>query len=337
MLRSMYSAVSGMQGFQTKLDVIGNNIANVNTPGFKAGRVDFADVLSQTISGGSAPASGTGGTNPAQVGLGVRVLGIDNLFTQGAPQSTGVPTDLAINGSGFFTVTDSSGQRYLTREGDFSVDSGHNLVLPDGKVALGFAFKDDTGTNPPALDTSTLVPVNLDNLLSKYVVALQGSTDATGVTYNVGSVVGNSITYGAGPTTRTFSLSSSPDLQVGPDGSLSVMLQYTDTSGGSTVGSGTMRVTLGKLAIATVDNPGGMEKVGDTLFIAGTNSGMPTFHVAGMDNTGTIASGYLEMSNVDLTREFTEMIIAQRGFDANSHVIGTANAILQDVVNLKNS
>ncbi|MCL6597361.1 MAG: flagellar hook-basal body complex protein [Alicyclobacillus macrosporangiidus] len=342
MLRSMYSAISGMQGFQTKLDVIGNNIANVNTPGFKAGRVDFADVLSQTMSGGSAPAAGNGGTNPAQVGLGVRVVGIDNLFTQGGNQSTGVATDLAINGDGFFTVTDATGQDYLTREGDFSVDSGQNLVLPDGKIAEGFGFIVDTTKNPNVpltLDTSKREPVNLNQLLSQYVGALAGFTDSDGGTYSNPS--NNSISYTLKGTTvtRTFSLSSAPDLQVGPDGSLSVILQYTDTDpvSGATVGSGTMRATIGKLAIATVDNPGGMEKVGDTLFVAGTNSGTPSFQVAGTNNTGTIASGFLEMSNVDLTREFTEMIVAQRGFDANSHVIGTANAILQDIVNLKNS
>jgi flagellar hook protein FlgE len=290
MLRSMYSAVSGMQGFQTKLDVIGNNIANVNTPGFKAGRVDFADVLSQTLSGGSAPTT-TGGTNAAQVGLGVRVIGIDNLFTQGAPQSTGVQTDLAISGDGFFVVTDSTsgGTQYLTRTGNFTLDSNRNLVLPDGKIAMGYQ-----GATPPSPPLGAPTPVNVANWVP------------------------------AGTT-----LADSPDVQIGPDGAISVMVK--DASGNLS------RQTVGYLALATVPNPGGLNKVGDTEFVQGTNSGAFVYHIPGSDNTGTIASGYLEMSNVDLTREFTEMIIAQRGFDANSHVIGTANAILQDVVNLKNS
>ncbi|MCL6515632.1 flagellar hook-basal body complex protein [Alicyclobacillus sp.] len=288
MLRSMYSAISGMQGFATKLDVIGNNIANVNTPGFKSGRVDFADVLSQTISGGSAPAGSNGGTNPVQVGLGMRVAGIDTLFTQGADQSTGVSTDLAINGAGFFTVTDSSGQTYLTRAGDFSVDAAGNLVLPDGKVAAGFK-----GSTPPT-SSATPTAVNLKNWV---------------------------------PSGNT--LAEAPDVQIGPDGSVSAMVN--DSSGNVS------RATLGYLAIATVPNPGGLQKVGDTLFVEGSNSGPVTYQVAGTNNTGSVASGYLEMSNVDLTREFTEMIVAQRGFDANSHIIGTANAILQDIVNLKNS
>ncbi|MCL6601206.1 MAG: flagellar hook-basal body complex protein, partial [Alicyclobacillus macrosporangiidus] len=270
MLRSMYSAVSGMQGFQTKLDVIGNNIANVNTPGFKSGRVDFADVLSQTLSGGSAPAT-TGGTNAAQVGLGVRVVGIDNLFTQGAPQSTGVPTDLAINGDGFFVVTDSTsgGTQYLTRAGNFTLDASGNLVLPDGKIAMGYQ-----GSTQPSPPLGAPSPVNV----SSWVPA--GGT-----------------------------LADSPDVQIGPDGAISVMVDNGGTLS---------RQTVGYLALATVANPGGLNKVGDTQFVVGTNSGPLKYHIPGSDNTGTLASGYLEMSNVDLTREFTEMIVAQRGFDANS-------------------
>jgi flagellar hook protein FlgE len=111
-------------------------------------------------------------------------------------------------------------------------------------------------------------------------------------------------------------------------------LQYTDT--GAVVGSGTERVTIGKLAVASVNNPGGLEKTGDSMYVVSANSGQATYQEAGTNNTGTVQSGFVEMSNVDLTREFTEMIVAQRGFDANSKMIGTDNAILQDIVNLKN-
>jgi flagellar hook protein FlgE len=159
MLRSMNSAISGMQAFQTDLDVVGNNIANVNTVGFKSGRVDFSNMLSQTVSGASAPSTttGLGGVNAQQVGLGVQVGGIQSLFTQGSDQSTGNATDLAINGSGLFVVSPNStipnplpspgpvattmGTLAYTRAGDFSVDANNNLVLPNGYVAMGFDAK----------------------------------------------------------------------------------------------------------------------------------------------------------------------------------------------------
>jgi flagellar hook protein FlgE len=288
MLRSMYSAISGMQGFATKLDVIGNNIANVNTVGFKASRVDFSDVLSQTMSGGSAPSNAMGGTNPQQIGLGVKVSAIDTLFTQGANQSTGVNTDVMVNGSGLFVVTPDGGTtKYYTRAGNFTIDSKNNLVLPNGMVAMGVAPADK---NSP---TGKLVPINLDSL--------------------------------AQAANPKITLSASPDVQIGPDGSISV----TDSNGN--------RQTLAYMVLGTVSNYGGLEKVGDSLYQVSNNSGTVNYYTPGNNNTGQLSAGYLEMSNVDLTREFTEMIVAQRGFDANSKIIGTANAILQDVVNLKNS
>jgi flagellar hook protein FlgE len=301
-LRSMYSAISGMQGFQTKLDVIGNNIANVNTTGFKTGRVDFSDVLSQTMSGGSAPnaVTGLGGTNPKQVGLGVKVADIQTLFTQGADQTTGIPTDLALNGNGLFVVSPNPASAnptlYYTRAGDFTVDKSGNLVLPNGQVAMGVLPQGNAANGaPPAapLAAGSLRPVNINAM--------------------------------AGALTPAVTLSSSPDVQIGADGSVSV----TDNAGN--------RQIIGYLALAVFPNSGGLNKVGDTEFAVSSNSGNPTYVTPGQQNSATILSGALEMSNVDLTREFTEMIVAQRGFDANSKVIGTANAILQDVVNLKNS
>ncbi|GMA49032.1 flagellar basal-body rod protein FlgG [Alicyclobacillus contaminans] len=265
MLRSMYSAVSGMQAFQTKLDVIGNNIANVDTTGFKAGRVDFSDVLSQTMTAGSSPSTTSGGTNPQQVGLGVKVADIQTLFTQGADQSTGNPLDTAINGDGLFVVKDANGNLYYTREGDFTVDANGKLVLPNGMFVLDS---------------------------SKAIINTSGYSD----------------------------------IQIGPDGSVTGIDTTTNK-----------RQTIATLGLATFPNYGGLEKVGDSLYEQSNNSGSPTIGAPGQNNSGTLANGYLEMSNVDLTQEFTQMIIAQRGFDANSKMIGTDNAILQDVVNLKNS
>src|SRR5262249_33989784 len=140
MLRSLYSGVSGMRGFQTKLDVIGNNIANVNTIGFKAGRVMFKDILSQTVSGVTAP-DGTdkGGVNAKQIGLGVTIGAIDTIHTPGSAMTTNVPTDLRIDGDGFFAVkgTPDQAQPYLTRAGNFTVDGNHNLVNADGLLVVG--------------------------------------------------------------------------------------------------------------------------------------------------------------------------------------------------------
>jgi flagellar hook protein FlgE len=281
MLRSMYSAISGMQGFQTKLDVIGNNIANVDTTGFKAGRVDFSDVLSQTMTAGSKPNGTTsGGTNPQQVGLGMKVADIQTLFTQGGDQSTGNPLDTAVNGDGLFVVKDASGNYYYTRAGDFTVDAAGNLVLPNGMILQGYA--------------PTAGPVSTNTKPTQAIAVPAG-------------------------------YSANPDVQIGPNGEVTAL----DSTG--------TRQPIGWLALATFPNYGGLEKVGDSLYQASNNSGAAQYFTPGQSNTGTLANGYLEMSNVDLTREFTEMIIAQRGFDANSKMIGTDNAILQDVVNLKNS
>ncbi|HEY8294499.1 MAG TPA: flagellar hook-basal body complex protein, partial [Micrococcaceae bacterium] len=137
MLRSLYSGISGLRAHQTMLDVTGNNIANVNTQGFKASSVEFQDTLSQMTSGGSSPQAGNGGTNPAQVGLGVQVAAISTNFTQGSSQATGKGTDLMISGSGFFVVK-QGGETLYTRAGSLSQDAQGNLVTPDGGILQGW-------------------------------------------------------------------------------------------------------------------------------------------------------------------------------------------------------
>ncbi|TJY43183.1 flagellar hook-basal body complex protein [Cohnella pontilimi] len=271
MLRSMYSGVSGMRGFQTKLDVIGNNIANVNTVGFKAGRVMFKDILSQSMSGVTAPQAGTnGGVNAKQVGLGVAVSAIDTIHTPGSAMTTNVPLDLRIDGDGFFIVTPTDGgPQYLTRAGNFSLDAERQLVNADGMLVT-------------SVDGA---PIQLDD------------------------------------TVKSFS--------IGQDGQI-VTIDET----GNAVPSGIF------LGIAKVVNPGGLEKVGGNLYRVTPNAN-PGGTIEPMQandpaaGTGAIIAGQLEMSNVDLTNEFTEMIVAQRGFQANSRIITTSDDILQEVVNLK--
>lgn len=272
MLRSMYSGVSGMRGFQTKLDVIGNNIANVNTVGFKAGRVMFKDILSQSMSGTTAPVEGeSGGVNAKQVGLGVSIASIDTIHTGGSAMTTNVPTDLRIDGDGFFVVSPTAdGPQYLTRAGNFTLDANRQLVNGDGMFVMS---ADDGG------------PIVLDE----------------GVT--------------------AFSISQ--------DGTIVSIDQ-----------DGIATPTEFKVGVAKVVNPGGLEKVGGNLYRMTPNANpdgeLVVASAADVEvGTGTIVTGQLEMSNVDLTSEFTEMIVAQRGFQANSRIITTSDEILQEVVNLK--
>ena len=138
MLQAMYSGISAIEAHQERMDVIGNNIANVNTTAYKAGRVTFQDQLSQTIQGAGAPTVNIGGTNPQQIGLGVRVGSVDTLMAQGGLQSTTRPTDMSIQGNGYFMLGDSTGVSY-TRDGSFSLDSSGTLVnASTGAFVLGW-------------------------------------------------------------------------------------------------------------------------------------------------------------------------------------------------------
>ncbi|WP_341282481.1 flagellar basal body rod protein FlgG [Paenibacillus sp. FSL H8-0537] len=272
MLRSMYSGVSGMRGFQTKLDVIGNNIANVNTVGFKGGRVMFSDILSQTTAGVTASAEGEqGGVNAKQIGLGVSIASIDTIHTPGSAMTTNQPTDLRIDGDGFFQVspTVDGGISFLTRAGNFTLDANRQLVNANGLFVL-------------------------DN-------------------------AGGAITLPAEVTSFT----------IGQDGMIT-----------GVTADGTQEVA--QIGVVKVINPSGLEKMGGNLYRM-TNNANPegdieAFRTVAGDadlGTGAIVAGQLEMSNVDLTGEFTEMIVAQRGFQANSRIITTSDEILQEVVNLK--
>jgi flagellar hook protein FlgE len=279
----MYSGISGMKNFQIKLDVIGNNISNVNTYGFKKSRTIFKDLYSQQISGASGPQNQTGGTNPKQVGLGSQLATIDTVHTQGSLQTTGRPLDLSISGDGFFVLgksnftTGSTGpiiDEVYTRAGNFYLDVNGNIVNADG-LYVAAVTKDASGNV-----TGVHAPINIP-------------TDA-----------------------KSFS--------IGSDGTVT----YVDVSGNLQ--------TAGQIAIAKFPNPDGLEKRGANNFKDTKNSGLPQYDTAGgTKGAGTIVAGTLEMSNVDLSEEFTEMIVAQRGFQANTRIITTSDEILQELVNLK--
>lgn len=298
MLRSMYSGISGMKNFQTKLDVIGNNIANVNTYGFKKGRVTFKDMVNQTISGASGPSQGKGGVNPKQVGLGSQLAAIDTIDTQGSLQTTGRVLDLAIQGDGYLVVAEGdpkdpgslSAAPYYTRAGNLYINKEGYLVTSAGHYVLS-REETDAGADT----AQPLSPIQL----------------------NGGQV--NEI--------KNFSISE--------DGKITFIVKESTNIGPSYTYTDGLAISKFSIALTRFPNTGGLEKVGENLYVSSASSGVPSYMIPGSDGAGTLVSGALEMSNVDLSEEFTEMIVAQRGFQANTRIITTSDEILQELVNLK--
>ena len=207
MLRSLFSGISGLRSHQTMLDVTGNNIANVNTTGFKASQIQFQDTLSQLVSnaGGAQPGAGTGGTNPAQVGLGVRVAGITTSFTQGPSQLTGRSTDMMIQGDGIFAVRKGA-ETYYTRAGSFDFDSTGQMVLPgEGALVQGWAATNGViDTNGPLTDLRVPAGTLMAAIATKNATyegnLEQSAPDGTTITRAIGvyDSTGND-TYTGGP------------------------------------------------------------------------------------------------------------------------------------------
>jgi len=259
----MFAGVAGLRSHQTMMDVVGNNISNVNTAGYKSSRVTFQEALTQVVRGATAPGDGQGGVNPMQMGLGTRVGAIDGVFGQGATQLTGRATDLAIQGEGFFNDC-VDGEDFYTRAGAFSWDSNGSLVGPQGEQVVG------TDGNPVQVDVTAY-----------------------------------------------------RDVSIGADGTI---------TGRNDAGE---PIELGAIRTATFTNPNGLTRVGGSMFTQSVNSGAPTFNGVGEEPAGAIQAGTLEMSNVDLAQEFTNLILAQRGFQANSRVITASDELLSDLVNIK--
>jgi flagellar hook protein FlgE len=328
MLRSMYSGVSGLKNFQTKLDVIGNNISNVNTYGFKKERTVFKDLISQTQSGASSPTATRGGVNAIQVGLGSQLAAIDTVHNGGSLQTTGRTLDLAISGDGFFMVGDTALDAPIdqadlednaanalvdtpltninyTRAGNFYMDRNGFLVNGDGKYVVGYPNPnlygevDEDATSMSDTDKGDL-DVGTDNLY-----------------------VDGAISEDAGTVAPIKIPTNAQSMSISQDGSV----YYVDVNG--------KLQFAGQLLMAKFPNPSGLEKSGSNYFQVTANSGNPLVQVGTQAGIGTVQSGFLEMSNVDLSEEFTEMIIAQRGFQANSRIITTSDEILQELVNLK--
>jgi flagellar hook protein FlgE len=288
MMRSMFSGISGLRSHQTMMDVVGNNIANVNTTGYKAMRTTFQESLTQVVRGaaGGQPAA-VGGTNPLQLGLGTQVAAVEGTFGQGATMVTGRSTDLAIQGNGFFVVDTPDGVRF-SRAGAFAWDSAGNLVGPNGERARIMDITGDPDRVPDLADPSDALPL---------APALPGPPPLDEAPYT------NLVINSAGVVTGQNQLGET--------------------------------VQIARIVMASFANPIGLERVGNGVYAATENSGDPAVGLSGDPAIGTVQPGTLEMSNVDLAQEFTSMILAQRGFQANSRTISSTDEMLQDLVNLK--
>ncbi|MDG5788184.1 flagellar hook protein FlgE [Evansella sp. AB-P1] len=403
MLRAMYSGISGISGFQTKLDVIGNNIANVNTAGFKKGRTTFEDLVSQQMAGASTPTDNRGGTNPIQVGLGGTTATVDTVHTQGSLQNTGRDLDLGISGDGFFVVNDGLNSFY-TRAGNFYLDQQGNLVNSNGYLVQGYGIVDDEvdeaggigplnissgATIPPVATTEADIRGNLnsgteigesrdvrfyvvDEIGREHLIEIEFTKSANNLwEYSISSdefdIAGGStgtLDFVSGNLTDdltniTLQLNDPNIEDVAFEIDFSQMTQYERPSSAELYNingnlDGTLESysvspkgeifgvfsngqvnILGQIALATFNNPGGLTKTGQNLYQLSSNSGVPRIGFPGEGGRGEMTGATLEMSNVDLSEEFTEMIVAQRGFQANTRIITTSDEILQELVNLK--
>ena len=272
MLRSLSSGVSGMQQFQGQMDVIGTNIANVNTVGFKSARVDFADSFSQALQ-----TTGAGGTN--QIGTGVITASITNQYIQGAITKTGNQGDMAISGEGFFIVSDPvTGAQYASRAGNFLWKDGY-LATSQGMRVQGY---NDAGL-------STLGDILIDN-----TGAPNGSTAAV----------------------KSFSVDA--------DGKINVLLADGN------------KFVRGQVLLQKFTNQQALVKEGNNLYSGLTAAGALAAPVPpGTAGTGNIIDRSLEMSNVDLAGQFSDLITTQRAFQANARIITTSDELLAELVNLK--
>jgi flagellar hook protein FlgE len=465
MMRSLFSGVSGLQNHQTRMDVVGNNIANINTTGFKRNRVNFQDILYQQLQGAAHPTEDLGGINPKEVGLGMSIASIDTIHIQGSLQTTGVGTDLAISGTGFFILQDG-GKTMYTRAGAFSVDESGLMVNPANgmrvqgwmaREAGGETFIDvsrqvedliiPVGGKDPARATGTVnfacnldkripeVPENpteaelrrgtwttaidiYDSFGQTHILQVQFTrvpgqnnswnaaviVDPEGAdSTNTAAGLGEAAPAAGEPPVFTVNFSNEGTLLSAEDGAGNVsgaegqvlmnvafdvlgaapgedgapprqefvlnlgtlggisntITQYSEASStkvvaqdGYTMGyldnfkidqsgvitgvysNGNTRM-LGQVAMASFPNQGGLEKAGDNNFVVSNNSGADNIGPSGVAGKGKIVSGALEMSNVDMAEQFVDMIVTQRGFQANSRTIQTADQLLQELLTLK--
>jgi flagellar hook protein FlgE len=289
MMSGMYAAISGLDAHQTMLDVTANNLANVDTIGYKAQSVQFSDELSQLVQAGTSPNGYSAGTNPVQVGLGVQVGSIDNNMSAGGVETTGNSTDVAIQGDGFLRVANGNvsttpptfDATQYTRAGDLTFNSNGYLTTQTGQYVLGYGATLNAATGAYSANAA-----GGDN---NPIIVPPGSTNVT----------------------------------IGPDGSVN----YQNASG--------TNVTAGYISLSTFPNEAGLQRDGGSLWSATAASGAETVGQPGTGNFGQTIGGELEQSNVDMGTEFTNMIEAERGYQANASTITTADQMMQTVVQMK--
>jgi flagellar hook protein FlgE len=289
MMSGMYAAISGLDAHQTMLDVTANNLANVDTIGYKSQSVQFSDTLSELVQAGTSPNGYSAGTNPLQIGLGVQVGSIDNDMGGDSVETTGNATDVAIQGNGFLRVA-----------------NGNVASTPPTFDATQYTLAGDLTTNSSGyLCTQT----------GQYVLGYGATQNASTGAYSINSAGGSNNPIVIPP--------GSSDVTIGPDGSVNYQ-----TSSGSTV-------TAGYISLSTFPNEAGLQRDGGSLWSATAASGAETVGQPGTGNFGQTISGELEQSNVDMGTEFTNMIEAERGYQANASTITTADQMMQTVVQMK--
>ena len=303
MNRAMFSGVAGLKAHQTRMDIIGNNIANVNTYGFKAQHAIFSDVFYQTLRGASAGTTSAdstvntvGGIDPSSVGYGSKLVAVRSDMSSSSLQSTGNSLDVAITGEGFLTVRQGSkGSTYYTKAGELGVDTAGNMVDVNGSLVCGLT--PPTATGGAWTPANGADPINLISGLK--AAATAGGVDASSAT-----------------------MSDLTGISIGADGIVSAT--YKDKS-----------YQVGKIMLANFQNPTGLQAAGSGYFVSSANSGTAEYSVPGTNGTGSLQSSTLEMSNVDLASEFADMITTQRGFQANSRIISVSDSMLEELINLK--
>jgi len=400
---AIFAGVSALQSQQQRLNVIGNNIANVNTTGFRSARVIFQDLLNQTITSASPAQSGRGGINPRQVGLGVTVASIDTDFNQGSIFNSNGVADFAIQGDGFFILASGSG-RFYTRDGSFGLDADGTLVEPaTGMMVQGYTAVDgviDTsqqigdiiipvgGAGRTRVTTIATLMGNLnseagigdtvqrvirvyDSLGTVQEVTLTFTRNAVSqytwdATHPVAGAVGTGIvTFDADGQFSSvtndvvtiplangavdplvFTLDMTGVTQLADEDTVAltnqdglppgVLESFSIADGGIINGmfSNGLTEVLGQVALAIFNNPGGLIREGRNVFSVSPNSGIAREGLAGTGGRGMVNGGVLEGSNVDIATEFSNLIIAQRAFQAGARSITTADMLLSEAVNL---
>lgn len=343
MLRSLYSGISGMKVNQTKLDVIGNNLANVSTTAFKGSRVNFSTTISQTLGSASAASDSLGGVNGKQIGLGAQISSIDKIMSQGSMQSTSRSLDVAVDGSGYFmvatgpaltgdakdsitivnngvgTMPANSSVAY-TRDGSFVLDNEGNLLTSKGYRVLGFAMQTTNPVNGGNIDnieadgkvlyveSNNQTKAIDDKLVSLKIPDKVIKVDAQGKRTEV--------------AVKSFNISA--------DGLITGVLETGEIT------------ALGQIAMSSFKNEVGLTDIGNNMYEPSGSSGAAIISsgknsTAGRDSSGygDILQGYLEMSGVDMAEQFTDMIVATKAFQAAGKTITTGDEILSEIINLK--